>query len=433
MPNYVINGGKKLKGAVTTKSAKNAAVAILCATAMISGKTSLIDVPEIEEVKRIMEILNSIGIKVFWSDKNKLTIENQNHINVKNIDRKATKLTRSSFLIVGALANKLKKFTMYKPGGCELGIRTLNPHILAFAHLSIKIKENKKEITVDATRARAANFTMYEMSDMGTENTILAALLLPGKTIIRFPSSNYMTQDLCYFLNQAGANIKGIGTQVLEITGVAALKPVRDYPIMPDPIESMAFIAIAIATASKLTIKNCPIDFLRVELEKLRVMGQNIQLMREYQSKNKKFALADILLKSSTLVAPPDKIHAQPYPGINIDNLHFFVPILNRAKGKTLIHDWVYENRAIYATELNKLGARVELLDTHRLVVEGPTTLKGAEIICPPALRPAMNILICMLAAKGKSILRNLYSINRGYESIIERLKVLGADIKEID
>jgi UDP-N-acetylglucosamine 1-carboxyvinyltransferase len=432
MSNYVINGGKKLKGAVATKSAKNAAVAILCATALIRGKTTLVDVPEIEEVKRIMEILNSIGIKTFWSGKNKLTIENQNHIDLKNIDRKATKLTRSSFLIVGALANKLKKFTLYKPGGCELGIRTLNPHILAFAHLGIKIKESKKEITVDATRAHAADFTMYEMSDMGTENAILAAVLLQGKTIIRFPSSNYMTQDLCYFLNQAGANIKGIGTEVLEITGVTALKPVADYPIMPDPIESMAFIAIAIATASALTIQNCPVDFLRIELEKLRVMGQKFQLIKQYQSKNTKFALADILIKPSKLTAPPDKIHAQPYPGINIDNLHFFVPILNCAKGKTIIHDWVYENRAIYATELSKLGARVELLDPHRLVVEGPTTLKGAEIICPPALRPAMNILICMLAAKGKSILRNLYSINRGYESIIERLKDLGADITEI-
>jgi len=431
MANYIINGGKQLTGEIKTKSAKNSAVAILCASAMIKGKTTLADVPEIEEVKRIMEILNSIGIKVNWQEKNKLIIENNHEINLKNIDHQATKVTRSSFMLIGALSNSLKNFSIYKPGGCKLGMRTLNPHIFAFNHLGIKITETAKEFKVDGTIAKSADFTMYEMSDTGTENAILASVLLPGKTTIRFAASNYMVQDLCYFLNKAGAKITGIGTKTLEITGVKKLVPVKDYPIMPDPIESMAFIAIAIATNSTLTIKNCPIDFLRVELEKLAVMGQKIIILKKYMSKNKKFEIIDIKLIPSKLTAPPDKIHAQPYPGVNIDNLHFFVPILNTAKGKTLLHDWVYENRAIYATELNKLGARVELLDPHRLLVEGPTKLKSAEIICPPALRPAMNILICMLAAKGKSILRNLYSINRGYEDIIERLKSLGADIKE--
>ena len=192
------------------------------------------------------------------------------------------------------------------------------------------------------------------------------------------------------------------------------------------------FSTASIATGSTLTVQNCPIDFLRVELEKLRVMGQKFKIIKQYRSKNKFFTVTDIKFIPSKLTAPPDKIHAQPYPGINIDNLHFFVPILNRAKGKTLLHDWVYENRAIYAAELTKLGARIELLDAHRITVEGPTTLRPAEIICPPALRPAMNILICMLAARGRSTLRNLYSINRGYEDIIERLKKLGADIEAV-
>lgn len=432
MGNYIIKGGNTLHGTITTKSAKNSAVSILCATAMIKGTTVLNDVPDIEEVKRIMEILNSIDIDVHWSNKNQLTVNNKNNINIEKIDREATKLTRSSFMLVGALANKLKKFSMYKPGGCKLGERTLQPHFLAFQHLGIKITENSKTLHVDSSKAHSADFTMYEMSDTGTENAIMASVLLPGKTTMRFAASNYMVQDLCYFLNKAGAKISGIGTQTLEITGVKKLRPVNTYPIMPDPIESMAFIAIAIATASKLTIANCPIDFLRVEMEKLRVMGQRIDIIKKYKSKNKKFNLIDIVVWPSKLRVPPDKIHAQPYPGINIDNLHFFVPILNQAKGTTMIHDWVYENRAIYATELNKMGARIKLLDPHRLSIEGPTKLKPAEIICPPALRPAMNILICMLAAKGKSILRNLYSINRGYEDIIERLKGLGADITKI-
>ncbi|MFH1326303.1 MAG: UDP-N-acetylglucosamine 1-carboxyvinyltransferase [Candidatus Falkowbacteria bacterium] len=432
MANYIINGGKKLTGSITTNSAKNSAVSILCATVMIKGKTTLVDVPEIEEVKRIMEILNSIGVKVAWSGKNKLTVENFGKINLKNINKKSVRVTRSSFMLIGALSGILKTFSFYKPGGCKLGARTLTPHILGFENLGLKISENKKYFTINTSRRKSAEFTMYEMSDTGTENIIMTACTIPGKTIIKLAASNYMVQDLCYFLQKAGVKIKGIGSATLEITGVKKLKPVSNYSIMPDPIESMAFIATAIVTQSKLTIKNCPIDFLQIELEKLKIMGQQFKILKKHKSKNKKFDLIDLKIIPSKLVAPPDKIHAQPYPGLNIDNLHFFVPILLRAKGKTLVHDWVYENRAIYATELVRLGAKIDLLDPHRLIVEGPVKLKSAEIICPPALRPAMNILICMLATKGKSTLRNLYSIKRGYEDIIERLKKLGADIVEI-
>ncbi len=432
MANYIINGGKKLTGSITTNSAKNSAVSILCATVMIKGKTTLVDVPEIEEVKRIMEILNSIGVKVVWSGKNKLTVENFGKINLKNINKKSVKATRSSFMLIGALSGILKTFSFYKPGGCKLGTRTLTSHILGFENLGLKISENKKYFTINTSRRKSAEFTMYEMSDTGTENIIMTACTIPGKTIIKLAASNYMVQDLCYFLQKSDAKIKGIGSTTLEITGVKKLKPVSNYSIMPDPIESMAFIATAIVTQSELTIKNCPIDFLQIELEKLKIMGQQFKILKKHKSKNKKFDLIDLKIIPSKLVAPPDKIHAQPYPGLNIDNLHFFVPILLRAKGKTLVHDWVYENRAIYATELVRLGAKIDLLDPHRLIVEGPVKLKSAEIICPPALRPAMNILICMLAAKGKSTLRNLYSIKRGYEDIIERLKKLGADIVEI-
>lgn len=433
MSNFIINGGKKLKGSIKTNSAKNAAVAILCATPMIKGKTTLVNVPVIEEIKRIIEILVSIGLEIKWIKKHKLEIINTKKINLKNINRKACKITRSSFLLIGSLSSQLKKFNLYKPGGCKLGVRTLQPHVLAFKYLGIKIKETRKEFSVDSTKARAAEFVMYEMSDTGTENAIMAACLLPGKTIIKLAASNYMVQDLCYFLKRAGANIKGIGTQTLEITGVKKLKPVKDYPIMPDPIESMAFLAIAIITKSRLKITNCPIDFLSLELEKLKIMGQKLKISKTYKSQNKHFNLVNIEVIPTKLTAPPDKIHAQPYPGLNIDNLPLFVPILTQAKGKTLVHDWIYENRAIYYTELNKLGANIVLHDPHRVTVTGPTKLKPAEIICPPALRPSINLLICMLAAKGKSILRNSYSIDRGYEDLVGRLRGLGADIKRLD
>ena len=273
---------------------------------------------------------------------------------------------------------------------------------------------------------------MYESGDTATENAILAAVLLPGVTEINLCSSNYMVQDLCYFLVQAGAKIKGIGTTKLQIIGVKKLQPIN-YPIMPDPIEAMAFISIAVTTGSKLKITHCPIEFLSLELEKLRLMGQTMKISQPYKSANGRFSLVDIEIVPAKLNALPDKIYGRPFPGLNIDNLPLFVPILTQTNGQTLVHDWVYENRAIYYTELNKLGANVMLHDPHRVTVTGPTKLRPAEIICPPALRPAINLLICMLAAKGKSILYNSYSIDRGYENICGRLNKLGADIKRIN
>jgi UDP-N-acetylglucosamine 1-carboxyvinyltransferase len=191
----------------------------------------------------------------------------------------------------------------------------------------------------------------------------------------------------------------------------------------------MFFLAAAIVTKSKLTVARCPIDFLELELEKLKRMGQVYKLSKIYLAKNSKTKLVDITTIPSELTAPHDKIHALPFPGINMDNLPFFVPIACLATGQTLIHDWVYENRAIYFTELNRLGADIKLLDPHRALVNGNKKLKGAQIVSPPALRPTAIILIAMLAAEGTSVLRNVYSIKRGYADIAERLNSIGAKI----
>ncbi len=433
MSNYLINGGKKLHGTIKTNSAKNSTVSILCACAMIKGKTTLVDVPAIEEVFRIIEILESIGLEIKWIDEHKLEINNSGHINIENIDKKAFVKTRSALLLIGALVSQFNKFSLPKAGGCKLGKRTVNPYFIAIEHLNIEVKEKSDEYQIINKKPKAAEFTMYESGDTATENTIMAACLIPGKTKINFASSNYMVQDLCKFLEAAGAKIEGIGTYRLKITGVSELKPVKDYSIMPDPIESMAFISISITTGSKLKITHCPIDFLQLELEKLRVMGQKFKISKPYKSKNGWFNLVDIEIIPSKLNALPDKISARPYPGLNLDNLPLFIPILTQTKGSTLVHDWAYENRAIYYTELNRLGANIALNDIHRVTITGPTELRPTEMVSPPALRPAITLLIAMLAAKGQSILRKSYTIDRGYEKIYDRLNELGADIKKLD
>jgi UDP-N-acetylglucosamine 1-carboxyvinyltransferase len=190
------------------------------------------------------------------------------------------------------------------------------------------------------------------------------------------------------------------------------------------------FISAAIMTKSKITVKRCPIEFLRLELLKLEKMGLKYKKSTPYLSHNKKTELVDIIIFPSELKAVGDKIHALPYPGINTDNLPFFVPIATQAKGTTLIHDWMWENRAIYFTELNRLGADISLADPHRIFVQGVTALSASDIVCPPALRPSTMILIAMLGATGVSTLRNVYAIKRGYEDIVGRLNALGAKIE---
>ena len=433
MSKLIIDGGEKLSGEIATNSAKNSAVAILCATPMIKGKTTLSDVPLIEEVNRIIEILISIGLDVKWTGKHKVEINNPGNIDLENINTDSFLKTRSALLLIGSLTSVFKNFKLPKSGGCRLGKRTVNPYIIALEHLGIKVQEKDNFYEIKVENPAGADFTMYESGDTATENTIMAACLIPGETKIHFASSNYMTQDLCYFLKKAGAKINGIGTSTLQITGVEKLNPVPGYPIMPDPIESMAFISAAITTKSKLKITHCPIDFLRLELEKLRIMKQKFNISKIYKSKNRKFDLVDIEIIPSELQALPDKIYGRPYPGLNIDNLPLFLPILTQAHGQTLVHDWTYENRAIYYTELTRLGADIMLLDPHRVTVNGPTDLRPAEIICPPALRPSINLLICMLAAKGRSVLRNSYAIDRGYEDIVKRLNSIGAKINGIE
>lgn len=432
MAKFVINGGIKLHGSIEVGAAKNSAVAILCASLMIRGKVVLRNMPRIEEVFRVLEILTSVGVKVDWKDGHTLSLRTDGRLNMAGINRRACEVTRSSLLLLGALAAREKQYKIYKSGGCRLGARTIKPHLFALEKFGVKVQSQIKYYEVKNVQSHSADVVMYESGDTPTENTIMAAVLASGKSVIKFASSNYMVQDLCYFLVKAGAKIQGIGSTTLEITGVKKLKPVSDYHIMPDPIEAMTFFSLAITTKSPLTVKNCPLDFLELELEKLSVMGQKYILSNRRQSKNVKFAIVDVKFEPSNLVALPDKIYGRPFPGLNIDNLPLFVPILTQAKGRTLVHDWIYENRAIYYLELQKLGAKITLLDTHRVFVEGPIKFRANELMCPPAIRPAAVVLVAMLAAKGKSVLRNSYTIERGYENLVERLQKIGAKIERV-
>jgi len=426
--NFEIEGGQKLSGTVVTKTSKNGAMGIISASLLNKGKTLLKNVPKIEEVNRIIEVLISIGVKVRWIG-NDLEIEAKN-IDLKKINRKSAEKTRSVIMLIGPLVHRFKKFSLPQSGGCKLGARTVNPHFFALENFGIKIKTTAKSYEISNTKLRPAEFALYESGDTVTENAIMTAALIPGKTTIKFASANYMVQDLCFFLQDCGVKIEGIGTTTLTVYGIKEINKNITYYVSEDPIDAMFFIAVSAVTNSGITIKRCPIDFLELELLKLKKMGFKYKILKKYKALNGKTDLVDIKSSPSKLTALYEKIESRPYPGLNIDNLPFFAIIATQAEGQTLIHDWVFENRAIYYKEIDKLGADTILADPHRFYVNGKTELKPAEIICPPALRPAAIILIGMLGAKGKSILRNIYSINRGYEDIAKRLNSLGARIK---
>jgi len=427
---FLVQGGKKLHGTIKTNFSKNGSVGLLCASLLNKGTTTLHGIARIEEVSRVIEILESIGVQTKWQNQNTISITPPKQFNLKNINIESAIKTRSIVMLIGPLIHMLSSFSLPHAQGCNLGKRTIAAHIYALEKLGVKIKTTTNDYKISAPKLKTAEIVMYESGDTACENVLTASALISGKTIVSFASANYMVQEICFFLETLGVKIEGIGTSTLTVHGIKEINKDIEYWNSEDPIESMMFISACIATDSKLTITRCPIDFLSLELEKLKRMNLKYKILKKYYSYNGRTKLADIEILPSKLVALSDKIHSNPYPGINIDNLPFFVPIAIRAKGQTMIHDWVYENRAIYFTELNRLGADITLADPHRVYINGGTKLRGAQVVCPPALRPSMIILISMLAAEGTSILRNVYMINRGYEEIAERLNSIGADIK---
>lgn len=426
--NFVIDGGKKLSGKVETSRSKNGAVALLAASLLNRGKTTLEHMPKIEEVNRLIEVLRSIGVSVEWHGTS-VVIVPPKKISLKTIDRIAATKTRSILMFIGPLLHTFKKFDLPQSGGCTLGLRSARPHLMALEKFGVAIEALSESYRITHEKLTPAEVILYESSDTATINALLAASRISGTSIIKYASANYQVQEVCGFLRMLGAKIEGIGTTTLQIEGIATIDKDISYSIAEDPTDAMFFIATAVVTNSAITIVGAPIEFLEVELLILQKMGLKFKTSNPRLSENGITKIVDISIKPSTLTAFPEKIHARPYPGLNIDNLPFFAVIGTQAKGTTLIHDWVYEKRAIYYTELDRLGAKTNLHDPHRISIEGSKKLKAAEVICPPALRPATIILVAMLAANGRSMLRNVYSINRGYEDIVNRLQQLGASI----
>src|SRR3954452_22106035 len=388
-----VTGARALHGSVTVKSSKNAAVALLCAALLNRGRTTLRNVARIVEVDRILDVLRSIGVEATWDTTgHDLTLIVPDELDLAGIDADAARRTRSIIMFLGPLLHRYDTFRLPYAGGCDLGTRTVEPHMIALRPFGLAVEAHGGEYlaTVGADGPRDRTIVLTERGDTVTENALLAAARTEGTTTIRNASSNYMVQDLCLYLRLLGVDVEGLGTTTLVVRGRPVLDADVDYTISEDPVEAMSLLTAGIVTGSELTVCRAPIEFLEIELAVLAEMGLRYQLSAEYLADSGHPRLTHITISRSELRAPLDSIHPMPFPGLNIDNLPFFAVIAAQAEGQTLLHDWVYENRAIYLVELKKLGGDVKLLDPPRVMIEGPTHWSGAEVVCPPALRPAV-------------------------------------------
>lgn len=433
--NLRIEGGHKLHGEIALKRSKNAAVALLCASLLNHGTTRFKSFPRIEEVNRIIEVLESIGVKIRWLPGNDLELKPPAKLELDKINAHSARMTRSVLMLLGSLMHEYTGFKIPYAGGCKLGTRTVAPHLFALEQFGVNVVAKTGHYNITVNKKSVKHLILYEQGNTVTNNALMAAASSSGTTVIQGASADYMVQDLCTFLKRLGVKIDGVGSPVLTVTGVSTkIKKNLTFAPTEDPIEAMFFISAAIATNSRLTIRRVPIYWIGLELLKLKKMGLVYKVSDPYPADNGVTELADITIEkhNGTLKALADKLHPNLWPGINPDNIPYFVPICGVAHGRTLIHDWMFENRAIYYTEMTKIGMNVELADPHRVYITGPTAFTRGDVVCPPALRPASLLLIGMLGAEGTSVLRNVYTINRGYEELAARLNTLGARIEVI-
>lgn len=433
--NLHIEGGHELKGEVTVNSSKNATVGLICASLLNKGTTRLKNAPKIEEVNRLVEVMRSIGVSVRWIGSD-LEIKPPAKLDLDKMNKEAAKRTRSVIMFIGPLMHLEKQFNIPYAGGCELGRRTVLPHLYGLEEFGTEVftKTGHYHVTANHTLPKRS-VVLYESGDTTTENILMAAAGFDGETTIKMASANYAIQDMCFFLERLGVKIDGIGTTTLRVHGVKNIKKNISYSPSEDPVEAMTFIAAAVTTNSEITVKRAPLEFLELELLKLEKMGLVVTRSDVYKADNGNTDLVDLTIHkhNGALQAPVEKVYGRPFPGLNIDHLPYFVPICAVARGRTLIHDWVFEDRALMFMEMKKIGVNMELADPHRIYVNGPTKWRATDIVAPSGIRPAVIILIGMLAAPGTSMLRNVYTINRGYEDLAARLNALGAKITVIN
>ncbi|MFA5070065.1 MAG: UDP-N-acetylglucosamine 1-carboxyvinyltransferase [Patescibacteria group bacterium] len=417
MSKFIIKGGYKLAGEIEVKGMKNAATPVLSATLLTDETCEIGRLPDILDVRAILDIMESLGAKI---NRKKGRVEiNAREANILALDKNKVQAMRSSILLLAPLLARFKKVKIPSPGGCIIGNRPIDTHLYVFKKLGAQIIKEGDEYSLSCPQLKGANIILPEFSVTATENALMAAVCASGETVIKMAAAEPHVQDLAVFLGKMGAKIEGAGTHTIKIKGVKKLHGVS-HEIIPDQIEVGTFAVAAAATHSEILIKNVVPEHLDIILVKLSEIGVKYELGPDYLR----------ILPSTGYRA--FKLQSLPYPGFPTDLQAPFSILATQAKGTSLIHDPLFEARLSHIQELIKMGANAVICDPHRVLISGPTPLFGQEIKSPD-LRAGATLIIAGLIANGITEISQAEIIDRGYEQIETRLSRLGAKIERIN
>lgn len=413
-----IEGGASLGGEIVVAGSKNAALPFIAASLLTEEEVVFSRVPEISDVEAMLELLEGFGAHVQWDKKERRLAIKANNLKTHLVDGELSRKLRGSFLFSGALLSRLRKAELPYPGGDAIGARPLSTHLAALKKLGVKVTENGS-IVLDGGSMQAAKFILEEPSVTATENTLLAAVLLPGATEIHLAAEEPHVQELVLLLNSMGAKVSWKSAGVLKIEGVERLHGAA-YAVNPDEIEISSFAALAAATHSELTLSGVRREYLDAILLQLEKMGVEYRILEN-----------DLIIEKPKHPYKGFRLQSGLYPKLLSDQIPPFSVLATQAAGETLIHEWMYEGRLRYLDELTKMGASATILDPHRALIVGPTVLSGREVSSLD-VRSGMTLIIAALVAQGTTTLKDVHHIDRGYEKIDERLRGIGAKIERI-
>ena len=435
MPSFEVLGGRKLTGEITPQGAKNEALQIISAVLLTREEVIIHNIPDIRDVNFQIELLGDLGVKINKFDKNSYSFKaddiNVDYLQSQEFHSKSGRL-RGSVMLAGPLLGRFKKAFIHKPGGDKIGRRRLDTHIVGFQQLgsTFYYDELAGFFHLSTNGLKGTDLLLDEPSVTGTANILMAAVLAEGTTNLYNAACEPYIQQLCKMLNRMGADITGVGSNLLKINGVQNLHG-TEHTMLPDMIEVGSFIGMAAMTQSELTIKNVGIENLGIIPEKFRQLGINLEI------KNDDIFIPqqDVYEIQTYLDGTVLTISDHPWPGLTPDLLSVMLVVASQAKGSVLIHQKMFESRLFFVDKIIEMGARIVLCDPHRAVVVGlerKHTLKGITMTSPD-IRAGVALLIAALSAEGKSIIQNIQQIDRGYENIDGRLRALGADVRRID
>ena len=410
----IIRGGRPLDGEIRVGGMKNAVTPILAATLLLTKPCVLRNVPRLSDVERMLDILRSLGASIEWLSSHELAVDTTK-ADIKMIDAKAVKSMRSSILFLGPLLARFNQVELPEPGGCIIGNRPIDTHLMALEALGAVIEKEDNLYRLKASGLKGATIILPEFSVTATENAMMAASTARGRTVIKLAAAEPHVQDLGKFLNSAGARIRGLGTHTLVIDGVAKLGG-ADHTVIPDQIEAGTLAVLGGLTKGTTRITGIEPEHLDLILSLLRRTGVRFEVERN----------ALVIASQSSLNA--FRLQTMPYPGFPTDLQAPLGVLATQCAGTTLIHDPMFESRLGYVNELIKMGANAVICDPHRVLISGPTPLYGQEIRGLD-LRAGATLVIAGLIARGETVLHGAEIIDRGYEDLDERLRALGADI----